>query len=249
MREWEARLLSPFEFRRLFRPAYTDKAISRCTASFLSSLSLLPFCLSLFVPTFSFNMFHLLVSAFKAAIREVISCSPNLVEAVYRPKCFTILDRLEEPTDQKSFTERSRIRWIKYKETKMSHWHRPADTTSTINTVLSFDLQQFLILCFNWAELTCTARSIQSNRISSCRWLVSFETNSPRDYILREIALHEYTHWLSCSNMIDAFMTSFLTTGPIRMPAYWNRKIEIFICREVQMSASTRNENEFRFYT
>lgn len=32
------------------------------------------------------------------------------------------------------------------------------------------------------------------------------------------------THWLSCSNMIEAFMTSFLTTGPIRIPAYCNRK-------------------------
>ena len=32
-----------------------------------------------------------------------------------------------------------------------------------------------------------------------------------------------YTYWLSCSNMVEAFITSFFTTGPIRMFEYCNR--------------------------
>jgi hypothetical protein len=29
-----------------------------------------------------------------------------------------------------------------------------------------------------------------------------------------------YTYWLSCSNMVEAFITSFFTTGPIRIFEY-----------------------------
>lgn len=38
------------------------------------------------------------------------------------------------------------------------------------------------------------------------------------------ILLLKCTHWLSCSSMIEAFMTSFLTTGPIRIPEYYDQK-------------------------
>jgi len=38
-----------------------------------------------------------------------------------------------------------------------------------------------------------------------------------------------YTYWLSCSNMVEAFITSFFTTGPIRIFEYCNREAKILV--------------------
>jgi hypothetical protein len=92
-------------------------------------------------------------------------------------------------------------------QNKMSCW-----TKSLSITAFSQNLMPISMLHQNPFALKCTTMKFcQIVHLVSTKRCISSE-------------LFLLTYWLSCSNIIDAFIMSFLCTGPILMPAYWNTR-------------------------
>ena len=97
-------------------------------------------------------------------------------------------------------------------------WHPKIKCHDRLNVCQSSLLQNiipnFIHECFLVVKCKCN-RMLES-------WTVIL-------FCILVLGIAQGTYWLSCSNIMDAFIMSFLCTGPILMPAYWNTNIWIIL--------------------